>query len=215
MRADLAAAGHAVVDAHAGQFGRMPAQHAAGLRQEVVARVFRIEAHLDGGAVQLDVVLRQRQRLAVGDAQLPLDQVLAGDEFGDGMLDLQARIHFQEIEIAVGIEQEFHGAGADVVDALRGGNRSLAHAPAQVRRHHGTGRFFHDLLVAALDGAVALAEVDAVAVRVAEDLDLDVARRNHGLLQDEFAGAEGVLRLAARRRERGGKVGFGLHQAHA
>jgi hypothetical protein len=37
------------------------------------------------------------------------------------------------------------------------------------------GGFLDELLVAALDGAVALAEVDDRAVPVAEDLDLDVA----------------------------------------
>ncbi len=40
----------------------------------------------------------------------------------------------------------------------------------------GDGRFFDHLLVAALDGALALVQVDHVAVAVAQDLDLDVAR---------------------------------------
>ena len=41
----------------------------------------------------------------------------------------------------------------------------------------GRGRLLDHLLVAALHRAVALAEMDDVAVRVGEDLDLDVARR--------------------------------------
>ena len=38
------------------------------------------------------------------------------------------------------------------------------------------GRFLDQLLVAALERAFALAELNDVAVRVAEDLDLDVSR---------------------------------------
>ena len=40
----------------------------------------------------------QRQRLAGGDAQLPFDQVEAGDHLGHRMLDLQAGVHLHEIE---------------------------------------------------------------------------------------------------------------------
>jgi hypothetical protein len=40
----------------------------------------------------------------------------------------------------------------------------------------GGGGFFQHLLVAALQRAVALAQMDGVALAVAEDLDLDVAR---------------------------------------
>ena len=47
-----------------------------------------------------DLFLRQRQRLAGGDAQLPLDQVQPGDDLGDRMLHLQARVDLHEIEAA-------------------------------------------------------------------------------------------------------------------
>ena len=47
------------------------------------------------------LVLRQRQRLAGGDAQLPLDQVDAEQRLGHRMLDLQPRVHLDEPERAV------------------------------------------------------------------------------------------------------------------
>ena len=59
-------------------------------------------------------------------------------------------------------------------------------------------RLLDDLLVAALQRALALAEVDEVAVAVAEDLHLDVARPLDELLDvDAVVGEE---RLALRRR---------------
>ena len=48
-----------------------------------------------------DVVLLERQRLAGGDADLRLDQVDAGDHFGHGMLDLDAGVDFDEVEVVV------------------------------------------------------------------------------------------------------------------
>lgn len=90
----------------------------------------------------------------------------------DRVLDLQAGVHFHEEEFAPGIEQKLHGAGADIADGLRGMYRRLAHGLTQRRGQAGGRGFLDDLLVAALDRAVALVEVQAVAVLVGKHLDL-------------------------------------------
>ena len=64
-----------------------------------------------------DVGLIHLERAAGGDADLFAHDVEAGDGFGDGMLDLQARVHLDEIEPAV-LEQEFDRAGAEIADLL-------------------------------------------------------------------------------------------------
>jgi hypothetical protein len=61
----------------------------------------------------------------------------------------------------------------------------------------GRGRFFPDLLVAALQRAVALAEMDRVALAVAEDLDLDMAG-----LAEVFLDIDGASPKAALASER-------------
>ena len=68
--------------------------------QEIAERILGVDAGFDGPAAELDVVLRERQRLAGGDADHQLHQVETGDEFGDRMLDLQPRVHFEKVEIA-------------------------------------------------------------------------------------------------------------------
>ena len=74
-------------------------------------------------AVSGTCVLRQRQLLAGGDAELPFDQIEPGDRFGHRMLDLQPRVHFHEPE-AVGpqparaVGDELDRAGADIADRL-------------------------------------------------------------------------------------------------
>ena len=126
-----------------------------------------VEPRLDGVAVEADVLLPDRQRLASGDADLQLDEVEPGDHLRDRMLHLQARVHLQEVERAVAGEQELDRARVGVADRLRGSDGGGAHAlRAAPVRHGGRRRLLDHLLVAALHRAVALAQVDDVAVRI-------------------------------------------------
>ena len=63
----------------------------------------------------------------------------------------------------------------------------------------GEGASSQDLLVAALQRAVALAQMDGVALAVAEHLNFDVARLGQILLEIDAVVAEGGLGLGARR----------------
>ena len=141
-----------------------------------------------------------------GDAQLLGDEVEPGDLLGDAVLDLQARVHLEEAELAV------------LVEASRRCPRSRSRSPRAtftaaspiaariVGDRAGRGRFLDELLVPALRRAVAVAEVHAVAVRVGEDLQLDVARAGEVALDVALGPAEVRLRLALRRLERAGGV---------
>ena len=62
------------------------------------------------------------------------------------------------------------------------------------------GAFLPDLLMAALQRAVALAEMDRVALAVAENLDLDMARLLEIFFEIDRVVAEGRLGLGARGR---------------
>ena len=111
------------------------------------------------------------------------------------MLDLQPGVHLQEEEVAVVAGEKLDGAGAGVVDRPRRGNRRgeqrLTHSrhPLDERRRG----LLDDLLVAALDRALAFAEGPHRVVFVGHHLDLDVAsRRQVGLAEHR--------RVAERRR---------------
>ena len=164
----------------------------------VAGGVFGVEADFDGVAVDLEVLLAEREGFAGGDAELPLDEVLAGDGLGDGVFDLEAGVHLHEVEFVIrrfvrdaSIDDEFDGAGAFVADGAGGGAGGLAHGGAAGRGHAGGGGFLHDLLVAALDGAVALEEVECVAVAVGEDLKFDVTGSGEIALEEDAIVAEG------------------------
>ena len=80
-------------------------------------------------------------------------------------------------------------------------------AVAHVVGERGRGALLDQLLVAALRRAVALAEPDAVAVRVGEHLHLDVARPREVALDVALAAPEALQRLGLRGLERARRFG--------
>ncbi len=139
------------------------------------------------------------------DADLLDHEVDVGDHLGHRMLDLDARVHLDEIELAVLVE-EFDGADAEIFELAHRLRDRLADAVAGGEVERGRGAFLPDLLVAALQRAVALAEMDGAAVAVAEHLDFDVARLCEIFLEIDRVVAEGGLRLGARGGERVGQI---------
>ncbi len=159
--------------------------------------------HCSAAPCRCDVVLGQAE---VGQglarrrsASARLHQVDVGDLLGHRVLDLDARVHLDEARASPSrVEQELDGAGVDVADlpgeARRRRRRSASRScRVEVRRR----RDLDDLLVAPLHRAVALEEVDDVAVRVGEDLHLDVARVDDGLLEEHRRVAERATRPRA------------------
>ncbi len=148
-----------------------------------------------------DVFLADRQLRTAGDLDHLLHEIDAGDHFGDGVFDLDAGVDLDEIEFAAHLVVEiFDRAGAPVVDLAREGDRAGAERLAHVVRQAEGGSFFPDLLVAALQRALALEAMDGI-LAVAEDLHLDVTGAGNHLLDIEAAVAEGGERLGRGLRE--------------
>src|SRR5688572_27099762 len=110
------------------------------------------------------------------------------------MLDLHARVHLDEVELTVLIE-ELERARAAIADVAAGGDAAVTDHLALLGVDARRWRFLDHLLVAPLQRTVALAEVDDVAVMVREHLDLDVARFLEELLHVDLAVAECRQRL--------------------
>ena len=123
--------------------------------QETGAGVLRIDARLDGVPAPRDLILPERQPLAHRDPKLPLDEIQARDHFRDGMLDLKAGVHFDEIGVAV-VGDELHRARAHIADGGGGFARRLVKCLAPLIVERGRWRFLDHLLVAALQRAFAL-----------------------------------------------------------
>src|SRR5579883_3258991 len=171
-----------------------------GRGQEVLRRIFRIDPYLDRVTARLDLVLREPGEIvAARQANLQLHEIEAGDHLGDGMLDLDARVHLQEIEAPLAIGDKLHRAGADIALAARQRGRGLRHgapgALAEARR----GAFLDDLLEAALDRAFALEEMNGAAIAEAEHLNLDMPRGLDEAFEIDGGVAEGFPRQRLRR----------------
>ena len=156
-------------------------------------------------AIYLDVALDDVERNALRSFDLRLDDVDAARHFRHRMFDLQPRIHFDEIETAVLIE-EFEGADAAIADLPAGPDAGLRDRPDDIGRDAGRRRFLDHLLMAALHRAIAVAKPDRISVPIAEDLDFDVTRMLEEFLHVERRRSEGLAGLLARERD-------GIHAA--
>src|SRR5580692_6233156 len=113
------------------------------------------------------------------------------------MLDLEPRVHFQKEEAAILAGDKFYGPRAVVTDGFGQRDRLLAHLLAGGLVEQRARRFLDDLLVAALDRTFALAEIDNVAVLIAQHLNLDVARIDDEFLDEDPIVAEARLGFGA------------------
>ncbi len=159
--------------------------------------------------------VRKSDPLARGRADLLLHEVDARRHFGDWMLDLHARVHLHEVKLALFVHQELEGAERRVVRCGDGLANQLAHLSALVGRHGGARSFLHDLLVAALERALALAERPDAAVLIGEHLEFDVPRRFDETLEVDVGVGEPGHLLGGRRLESARELARIAHDPHA
>ena len=203
------------VDADTRAGGRSIGRDPPGRRQEPLADVLGVDPALDRVPSEHDVLLPDGERLAGGDEHLLADQVEPGDELRHGVLHLDPRVHLHEEVVARSGQQSLDGPGGAVAGSASCVDRDPAD-PLAERVVDGRRRgLLDELLVAALDRAVALAEVNHVAVTVREHLDLDVARILDEPLDVDRRVGEVLLTLARRGLERAGSGVRPADELHA
>ncbi|KAF1056957.1 MAG: hypothetical protein GAK44_00036 [Pseudomonas delhiensis] len=133
---------------------------------------------------------------AAGQAQLRLYQVEAGDGFGHGVLDLDARVGLHEKEVAaVLVEEEFEGAQAAVVHCARQAQRGVEHGAAQAWVEGRAGGDFQQFLMTSLQRTVTLPQVADLAAAIADHLHFDMPRAFDQALDIQVAVAKGGARF--------------------
>ena len=91
------------------------------------------------------------------------------------MLHLQAGVHFQKVKTLVLADHKFDCARALVLHRLSQQHGLLAHGFARGLADERTGRLFNHFLVAALNRALTLVQVNHVAMAVTDQLNLNMA----------------------------------------
>jgi hypothetical protein len=181
-----------------------------GLGRKPRARVLGVDAALDRVPCRPQLRLRQPHGPALRHGDLLGDQVEPEDRLGHGVLDLDARVHLQEVEgVALALDQELHRAEPAVGEVPAERQRRLLHPLAQALVQAGRRRLLDQLLVAPLDRAVTVAEVDH-GLPVPEQLHLHVPARRHEPLQVHARVAEGGGRLGGRPPDRLGEPAWFL-----
>ena len=124
------------VGVHTNTFALRPDQRfdQTGAGEKIPGRVFGIQAHLQGRAIQTDVTLLQAQWFTTGNSQHRLYQIDAGDQFGDRVFHLDSSVHLDKKELAADIVIQVlqrarslvaegfgqtYGAGAECLPLLR------------------------------------------------------------------------------------------------
>ena len=100
------------IDANAETAGRVKISNSTWRGREC-ARMLGIDAAFNRGAKEANFVLRNGQRRSCGNLDLLIDNINSGDHLGHGVFDLHARIHLNEEEFTV-LVQELDRSGADV-----------------------------------------------------------------------------------------------------
>jgi hypothetical protein len=121
---DLEAGLDPAVDADPGTRRQHGLRHEAARRQRSLGRVLRVQTGLDGVALRdplpREEVVGEPRGAVAGEPQHQLDEVDAVHLLGDGVLDLQPRVHLEERRLlAHRVVDELDRAGAAVGDGLR------------------------------------------------------------------------------------------------
>ena len=164
--------------------------------EEVPPGILGVDAAFDRVAVGCDP--QACERATKRDLDLEGDHIEARHHLGDGVLDLDPRVHLQEVEGAVLVEDALDRTGVDIPGLLRERDRSLCEPLAKSFIEERRRRFLDQFLVTSLDGAIALPEERDVPLRIGHDLRFDVPRVVDVALQEDLGAPEVRLRLAGR-----------------
>src|SRR6185437_4935103 len=168
------------IDANARSDGPRHFRHSSRARLKIPRRILRVHPALDRPSSRLNVPLIEAQARALSDRNLLGDEIDSGHRLGHRVLYLYACVHLQKVEsVPLDIHQELDRPRAPIGEPLREAHARLLNAAAKASGQPRRGRLLDELLIAALNRAVALAEMDDAAFAIAEDLDLDMAPAGH------------------------------------
>ena len=157
--------------------------------------------------------MRVLQRQPRRHAQLFLHNVHARNQLGNGVFHLHARVHLNKEKLAVFI-QEFKRARAAIANAFARRHASLADFFALRRRDKRRGGFFDNLLMTALHGTIALAQINRIAVFIRQHLNFHMAWALQKAFHVHHRVAKGRFRFGAGHFYGFEQIFFLFHHAH-
>ena len=155
------------------------------------------------------------QRSSGSQPELFPDDVEAGHQLRDPMLDLEPGVDLEEIGRPVGCPQELGRGRVLESGGGRDPDRPVVQVAPFVGRQAGRRRLLDQLLVTSLERAISLADGDDASCHVAQQLDLDMSGGPDDALQVDRPVTERGQGLGRSGGQRRGQVGRALHPSHA
>src|SRR6266702_3864835 len=135
------------VEAHAFTGRHAERADCAGAWEKALRRILGVDADLDRMTAYANLILSDSKRLTAGKPDHLAHEVDAGDHLRHGMLDLDARVHLQEVEFVTAVVVEiFERSGTAIVDRLGERDRRRTQLVANGRRQRRRGSFLPNLL---------------------------------------------------------------------
>ena len=135
-----------------------PGSDASRDRTESACRVLGVQPHFDRMSPRECLEHVSGKALPGRHPDLPRDEVETGDELRDPMLDLEPRVHLEEVVVAVGVHEELDGRGIMELDRAGHPAGTFEQRGARLVPDAGRWRLLHELLVTSLDRAISLAQ---------------------------------------------------------
>jgi hypothetical protein len=177
---------------------------------------------LDGITDARNVRLRRKvqfgakERAALGDENLRAHEINARDHFSHRVLDLDARVHFDEAPfLPVHVVKELDRPGVIVPNVATHADCRLTQSLANFVVHPNGRRDLDHFLVPALDRAIAFVQVQHLAVLITENLNLEVFGPWNVFFQEDRGVAECTPGLTARFIQQMRKLRSFIDHAHA
>ncbi len=183
------------------------------IRDEVVRRILRRNAALDGNAVQRKFFLRRQAHLwavqpkTLRHLNLRSHKVNPGHHLGHRVLYLNTRIDLNEEPlVGIGIDQKLHRPRVVVARRFRKRDRRVRQFAPDTLRERKCRRNLNHLLMPSLHGAIALIQVQDVAIAIAQNLYFNVLGAPDEPFEKHCIIAERRARLRRRLAQFGGKL---------
>ena len=125
--------------------------------------------------VEFGIIVFSAQSVSSSHFDLLRNQVIINDLFGNRVFNLNSRVHFHKIEIAVFVHQKLNCTCPFIFDKFGGFYSGFPHFFPQFICHKGRRGFFGQFLVTTLNRTVSFWEVTGFSKRVANHLDLDMS----------------------------------------
>ena len=172
--------------------------HAAVVGHEIVGRVFRRDSTLHSETVGANFLLISKTDFFVGqfhslsDQDLALHDIDIGDLLRHRVLDLNTRIHFDEVKlIGIHIDEKLDGSSTRIIDRFTNLYGGIQNAIAQRPRQIWSRCEFDHFLMPTLYGAVTFKQMHEVAVFVTQQLHFDMLGTGDELLDKHVRATEG------------------------